>query len=188
MTQTGLEVAEQWGIPAMWRLEEILLTACHQTFLPILSMHDSLHEFCPLPHVDMVLPLNLQMCKAFLRYTPLQKQSLTDHLKQPIWCLWVFLVLPCFNKPFYYGIHDQVLWLCLEKKKNQNTSFNSLKSCLHMVLAPPWEILMSSKESRKNKQWLKCIFKNIYRVDPVQNNENQNISAVLSQYVGVQNH
>lgn len=73
-------------------------------------------------------------------------------------------------------------------KKKKNTSFNSLKSCLHMVLAPPWEILMSSKESRKNKQWLKCIFKNIYRVDPVQNNENQNISAVLSQYVGVQNH
>lgn len=46
-----------------------------------------------------------------------------------------------------------------------------------MVLAPTWKILMSSKESRK-KQWLKCVFKNIYKVDPVQNNENQNISAV----------
>lgn len=122
MTQTGLEVAEQWGIPAMWRLEEILLTACHQTFFPILSMHDSLHEFCPLPDVDIVLPLNLQMCKAFLRYTPLQKQSLTDHLKQPIWCLWVFLVLPCFNKSFYYGIQDQVLWLFLFRKK-KNTKY-----------------------------------------------------------------
>lgn len=122
MTQTGLEVAEQWGIPAMWRLEEILLTACHQTFFPILSMHDSLHEFCPLPDVDIVLPLNLQMCKAFLRYTPLQKQSLTDHLKQPIWCLWVFLVLPCFNKSFYYGTQDQVLWLFLFRKK-KNTKY-----------------------------------------------------------------
>lgn len=87
MTQTGLEVAEQWGNPCNMTPQGDSLTACHQMFFSKLSIHDSLNESCPLPNVDTVFPLNLQMCKTFLSYTPLQKKSLTDHFKQPIWCL-----------------------------------------------------------------------------------------------------
>jgi hypothetical protein len=50
---------------------------------------------------------------------------------------------------------------------------------------------MSSKtrvENKQTKQWLKCIFKNIYKVDPVQNNETQSYFSSVSQYIGAQNH
>lgn len=57
---------------------------------------------------------------------------------------------------------------------------NQLQFCKKLFTYGSGTYMKDFNEQQKSrkKQWLKCILKNIYRADPVQNNENRNTSAV----------
>lgn len=69
---------------------------------------------------EALLPLDLWMCKLFLVLSRYKKGSLTDHCKQPIWCLWVFVSITLFQE-----MENRTMSMAfVSKKKNQLPFFS----------------------------------------------------------------
>lgn len=124
MTQTGLKVAEQWQIPATWHHEEILeYCSSLNSMLPnalsqIINPWILKWMLSTIPNVDILFFALICRCAKLFLVIFHYKKCLTDHFKQPIWCLWVFISINLFQQIILiWKTGPSSMAFCFKKKK-----------------------------------------------------------------------